>query len=50
MELSGSTPAYLERWGLWLGLTAALIVVAYAIPIADMLSNPTPGSPGYKTW
>ena len=50
MELSGPTPAYLERWGLWLGLTAALIVVAYAIPIADMLSNPTPGSPGYVTW
>jgi len=43
------TPRYLERWGMWIGLTALLVIIAYAIPISDMIHS-TPGSPGYVTW
>jgi len=46
-----ATPRWLERWGVWLGLTAVLIVIAYAFPIADQLFlNPSPGAKGYVLW
>jgi cytochrome c oxidase subunit 1 len=44
------TPRYLERWGVWISLAVVLILVAYTIPIMDMIGNTTPGSPGYRTW
>jgi cytochrome c oxidase subunit 1 len=47
----GSEPApkLLERWGVWLGLTAALIVIAYTLPLADMIRHGV-SVPGYVTW
>ena len=44
------TPPLLERWGVWVGLTAVLVVVAYGIPIIQMIQNAPPGSPGFQTW
>ncbi|MFC5988746.1 b(o/a)3-type cytochrome-c oxidase subunit 1 [Marinicrinis lubricantis] len=43
-------PRLFERWGLWVGLLVLLIVVAYTVPVIDMLNNTTPGSKGYVTW
>lgn len=48
-ERAEATPAYLERWRIWLAVAAALIVFAYTIPIIDMLNNSV-NSPGYVTW
>lgn len=49
-ETAEPTPRLLERWGVWISVAAVLIVVAYAIPLADMLHNPGPGSPGFVLW
>lgn len=48
-DASEPTPAYLERWGLWIGIAVALILFAYTIPLIDMFRS-TVTSPGYVTW
>ncbi len=45
-----STPPILERWGVWVAITAVLVVVAYTVPIIDMIQNAPPGSPPIRTW
>jgi len=49
-ETSGTTPAVLENWKLWIGVTCALILFAYTIPFIDIIQNAPPGSPGFKLW
>lgn len=49
IDTAEKTPAVFERWGLWVGVSAALIVVAYTIPLIDIIGNGI-GSPGYKLW
>ncbi len=49
-EHAEPTPRILERWTLWIGIAVVLILIAYTVPIAGMLMNDTPGSPGYTTW
>jgi len=44
------TPAVFERWPLWVGVLAVLILIAYGKPILDMIQHAPPGSPGYKLW
>ncbi|WP_404802015.1 b(o/a)3-type cytochrome-c oxidase subunit 1 [Bacillus tianshenii] len=44
------TPRILENWKLWIGITIALILFAYTIPIIDMIQHAPPGSPGFKLW
>jgi len=48
-EAADRTPAYLERWGLWLGIAVALILFAYTIPLIDIIRYSV-HSPGVKTW
>jgi cytochrome c oxidase subunit 1 len=50
MEQAEATPAYLERWSLWISLSVALILIAYTIPLLDMIVHPGYGSTGYVTW
>jgi len=45
---SGETPAVLENWKLWIGITVALILFAYTIPFIDIIQNAPPGSKGFK--
>ncbi|MFZ3577009.1 b(o/a)3-type cytochrome-c oxidase subunit 1 [Virgibacillus sp. DJP39] len=45
-----NTPRFLENWWLWIGIAFALILIAYTIPIADMIQHAPPGSGGFKTW
>lgn len=44
------TPKFLENWWLWIGLAVALIVMAYAFPLTDMIQHSPPGSRGFITW
>jgi len=45
---SGDTPAVLENWKLWIGITVALILFAYTIPFIDIIQNAPPGAEGFK--
>jgi len=47
---SGETPAVLENWKLWIGVTVALILFAYTIPFIDIIQNAPPGSEGFKLY
>jgi cytochrome c oxidase subunit I len=49
-EEAVSTPVVLENWKLWVGICAALILIAYTIPFWHMIEHAPPGSPGYKFW
>src|SRR5581483_7853321 len=43
-------PRILERWSFWIGLTTVLVVIAYAVPVWQLITNAPPGSPGFNTW
>lgn len=49
-EQAEKTPAIFERWGVWVGVLVVLILVAYAIPVTEMITNPGVGSKGFVTW
>lgn len=38
------TPSWLERWGLWVAITVALILFAYTVPIIDIIQFSPVGS------
>lgn len=42
------TPKILERWEIWIGLTAVLVVVAYGIPIFQLIHDSAPFSSGFS--
>lgn len=44
------TPKIFENWTLWTGITVALILFAYTIPLIDIIQSAPPGSPGFKLW
>lgn len=41
------TPKILENWYLWIGITIALILFAYTIPVIEIINNSPPGSPPF---
>lgn len=45
-----NTPKFLENWWIWIGIAFVLIIIAYAIPLNDMIQHAPPGSEGFKTW
>lgn len=45
-----ATPLIFENWKLWIGISAVLIILAYTVPVIDMIQNAPPGSPGFKLW
>ncbi|MGE8204279.1 b(o/a)3-type cytochrome-c oxidase subunit 1 [Heyndrickxia sp. NPDC080065] len=49
-EGAEKTPLVLENWKIWLTILAALILIAYTVPFADMIQNAPPGSKGFKFW
>ncbi|CAG7647710.1 Cytochrome c oxidase subunit 1 [Paenibacillus allorhizosphaerae] len=49
-EKAEQTPAIFERWGVWVGIVVVLILVAYAMPVTEMITNPGVGSKGFVTW
>lgn len=44
------TPKVFENWPLWIGITFALILFAYTIPLIDIIQSAPPGAKGYKFW
>ncbi len=42
-------PLILERWALWIGITVALIIIAYALPLIHIIQD-GPGSPPIRSW
>src|SRR5699024_4702571 len=44
------TPKIFENWPLWIGITFALILFAYTIPLIDIIQSAPPGVKGYKFW
>ncbi|CCQ95727.1 Cytochrome c oxidase subunit I [[Clostridium] ultunense Esp] len=49
-EEAMATPRFLENWKLWITVSVVLILVAYTIPVVDLIVNSAPESIGYKTW
>jgi cytochrome c oxidase subunit 1 len=45
-----TTPRFLERWGVWIGIVIFLIIVAYAVPTIDIIHTTSPGSKPFITW
>ncbi len=43
-------PRLLDRWPLWIGLAVALALIAYGLPIFQMVTSPGYGSPGFTLW
>jgi len=43
-------PLILERWSVWIALTAVLILIAYTVPIIGLIQHAPPGSPTIRTW
>jgi cytochrome c oxidase subunit 1 len=37
-----------DRLGLWIGVAVVLVLIAYAIPLWELLNLPRYGSPGFK--
>jgi len=50
MEGAQKPPRILENWWLWIGLTVALILIAYTVPFLEILRDPAPGAPGLRVW
>ncbi len=42
-------PAILERWSVWIGITVALVLIAYTIPVIHMIQH-APSSPPIRSW
>lgn len=49
-EGAGKTPAILENFKVWGVILVALILIAYTIPIIEIIQNSPLGSVGYKFW
>jgi cytochrome c oxidase subunit 1 len=49
-ESPQDVPRVLERWPVWIGLLAFLIVMAYGYPIMEQIQHQAPGSPPFRTW
>jgi cytochrome c oxidase subunit 1 len=41
-------PVVWDRFGLWTAIAAVLVIVAYAYPLAQLISHPRYGSPGFR--
>lgn len=49
-ERAEDPPPILEMWSVWIGVSIALSVIAYAVPIYQVVVNNDPGSLPFRTW
>lgn len=49
-EHAENPPPILERWSVWIGVAIALSVVAYAVPIYQIIVNKDPGAIPIRSW
>lgn len=50
LEGQQKPPYLLDCWGIWIGVTVALILFAYTIPVMQMFFHPAPGALPMRTW
>jgi cytochrome c oxidase subunit 1 len=43
-------PAFLDRWGLWLGVTVILIGIGYGPILFELIRTSVPSSPPFRVW
>jgi cytochrome c oxidase subunit 1 len=49
-EEAAHAPKIFDRLGVWVAILAVLILIAYTIPITEMITDTTPGSKRFITW
>lgn len=49
-ERAEEPPRILERWSVWIAVSIALSVIAYAVPIYQLIVNNDPGSLPFRSW
>src|SRR5699024_1269742 len=49
-EKAPDPPPILERWSVWIGVSIALSVIAYAVPIYQIVVNNDPCSLPFRSW
>lgn len=49
-EQAEKTPMVLENWKIWMTVLVALILIAYTIPVMDIVNGGPLGSKGFKLW
>lgn len=49
-ERAERTPRFIENWKLWIAISAALILIAYTMPVIEMIQHAPPGSKGFRFW
>lgn len=49
-EQAEDPPPILERWSVWIGISIALSIIAYAIPIYQIFMHDAPGSLPFRSW
>ncbi|SFK72839.1 cytochrome c oxidase subunit 1 [Paenibacillus sp. 1_12] len=49
-ETAEPTPAIFEKWSIWVVILVVLILVAYTVPVMELLNNPGVGAKGMVTW
>lgn len=49
-EKAEDPPPILERWSVWIGVSIALSVIAYAVPIYQIVVNNDPGAVPFRSW
>lgn len=49
-EKSQKPPMIFEKWSLWIAITFVLILLAYTVPIVQMIQHAPPGSPPIRSW
>jgi len=49
-EKAEDPPPILEKWSVWIGVSIALSVIAYAVPIYQIVVNNDPGSLPIRSW
>lgn len=50
MEGAEKTPKIFERWSVWVGVVIVLILIAYMLPVKEMLYQVGTGSKPWITW
>ncbi len=49
-EKAQRPPMILERWSLWIAITFVLILLAYTVPIWNLIQDAPPGAPPIRSW
>lgn len=49
-EKAAKPPKILERWSVWIGVSIALSIIAYAVPIYQLIVNNDPGAIPFRSW